>query len=29
MKRDAFTVFWICYFLYEIVHQLYPHGVQL
>jgi hypothetical protein len=28
MKWDAWAVFWICLFLYEIVNQLYPHGIQ-
>ena len=28
MKRDAWTVFWVGLFLYEIVNQLYPHGIQ-
>jgi hypothetical protein len=28
MKWDAWAVFWICFFLYEIVIQLYPHGIK-
>ncbi len=28
MKWDAWAVFWVCFFVYEIVNQLYPHGVQ-
>jgi hypothetical protein len=28
MKWDAWAVFWICLFVYEIAIQLYPHGIQ-
>jgi hypothetical protein len=28
MKLDAWAVFWIGFFLYQIANQLYPHGIQ-
>jgi len=28
MKWDAWAVFWIFFFLYQIANQLYPHGIQ-
>jgi hypothetical protein len=29
MKWDAWAAFWICFFVYDIAIQLYPHGIQL